>query len=192
MATKRDTASDIITIPNILSFIRLCLVPLIVWLYCGKEDYTWAGIMLIISGITDIVDGFLARRFNWISDFGKILDPIADKLTQAAMLICLILRYPLILVPFGLMFVKELFMTVSGLLVIKRTGDVYSARWHGKVATCLLYFMMILHVFWTDIPEIWSNLTIIACAVMIAVSFWQYGKDNIKILQQHEKNKNNQ
>jgi len=90
------------------------------------------------------------------------------------------------------MFVKELFMTVSGLLVIKRTGDVYSARWHGKVATCLLYFMMILHVFWTDIPEIWSNLTIIACAVMIAVSFWQYGKDNIKILQQHEKNKNNQ
>lgn len=192
MATKRDTASDIITIPNILSFIRLCLVPLIVWLYCGKEDYTWAGIMLIISGITDIVDGFLARRFNWISDFGKILDPIADKLTQAAMLICLILRYPLILVPFGLMFVKELFMTVSGLLVIKRTGNVHSARWHGKVATCLLYFMMILHVFWTDIPEIWSNLTIIACAVMIAVSFWQYGKDNVKILQQHGKNKNNQ
>ena len=187
METKRETTSDIITIPNILSFIRLCLIPLIVWLYCGKEDYTWAGIFLIISGLTDIADGYLARHFNWISDLGKILDPIAGKLTQAAMLICLVLRYPLMLLPFGLMVAKELFMTVSGLMVIKRTGVVASARWHGKVATCLLYAMMIFHVFWSDIPEVYSNLSIVLCALMIVVSFALYGADNLHILHEHRK-----
>ncbi len=178
----RNNATDIVTIPNILSFIRLCMIPLIVWLYCGKEDYTLAGVLLIVSGMTDLVDGFLARRFGWISDLGKILDPIADKLTQAAMLICLILRYPLILLPFALMVVKELFMTVSGLMVIKKTGAVFCARWHGKAATCLLYAMMILHVFWSEIPPICSSVSIFAATGMIAVSFLLYGRDNLQVL----------
>ncbi len=187
METKNTNASDIITIPNILSFVRLCMIPLIVWLYCGKEDYVWAGTLLVISGITDLVDGFLARRFGWISDLGKILDPVADKLTQSAMLICLILRYPLMLLPFGLMVAKELFMTVSGMLVIKKTGAVFSARWHGKAATVLLYAMMILHVFWYNISAAVSQIAILASAVMIAVSFLLYGLDNIRVLRQHSK-----
>ncbi len=187
MKTKHNYFSDILTIPNILSFLRLCLIPLIVWLYCGKEDYFWAGMVLIISGLTDLVDGFLARHFGWISDLGKILDPIADKLTQAAMLICLLLRYPLILLPFGLMVVKELFMAISGMLVIKRTGKVYGARWHGKAATVLLYAMMILHVFWGQIPALYSNISIVAATAMIAISFLLYGRNNIRVLQQHRK-----
>ncbi len=182
MEPKQSSATDIITIPNILSFFRLCLIPLIVWLYCGKEDFFWAGTVLILSGITDLVDGFLARRFGWISDLGKILDPMADKLTQAAMLICLVLRYPLILMPFILMVVKELFMTVSGVMVIKKTGLVSGARWHGKAATVLLYGMMILHVFWSGIPGLVSHLCILACTVMIGVSFVLYGMDNIRAL----------
>lgn len=182
MEMKKTSASDIVTIPNILSFIRLCMIPLIVWLYCGREDYVLAGITLIISGLTDLVDGFLARQFGWISDLGKVLDPIADKLTQAAMLICLILRYPLIAIPFCAMVAKELFMTVTGILVIRKTGAPYSARWHGKAATCLLYAMMILHVFWYDIPGPVSNLSIAASAAMIGVSFLLYGMQNIRLL----------
>ncbi len=187
METKNNHASDIITIPNILSFIRLCLIPLIVWLYCGKEDYLLAGTVLIFSGITDLVDGFLARRFGWISDLGKILDPIADKLTQAAMLICLLLRYPMILLPFCLMVVKESFMAISGMMVIRKTGEVFGARWHGKAATCMLYAMMILHVFWGNIPPLYSNLSIFASTVIIGVSFLLYGIDNIRALKNAKK-----
>lgn len=124
----------ILTIPNILSFSRLCLIPLIAWLYCAKQDYIGAGYVLVLSGATDIADGFIARKFNMISDLGKILDPIADKLTQAAMLFCLSTRFPLMLVPIALMLVKELYMGVAGILVIKKTGKVYGANWHGKAA----------------------------------------------------------
>ncbi len=185
METKKTASSDIITIPNILSFIRLCMIPLIVWLYCGKGDYVFTGILLVISGITDLVDGFLARRFGWVSDLGKILDPIADKLTQAAMLICLVLTFPMILLPFGLMVAKELFMSITGSLVIRKTGRVFGARWHGKAATVALYAMMTLHVFWKDIPQSVSHSTILLASTAIALSFLLYGKDNLHVLKRN-------
>ena len=76
----------IITIPNILTFFRLLLIPVIVWLYLVKKDPIWTMAVLALSGITDIVDGIIARKCNMISDFGKAFDPVADKLTQIAML----------------------------------------------------------------------------------------------------------
>ena len=89
----------ILTIPNILSFFRICLIPVIVWLYIGKEDYSLTLIILILSGFTDVVDGIIARKCNMISDFGKAFDPIADKLTQAAMLCCLVVRFQHMMIP---------------------------------------------------------------------------------------------
>ena len=74
-----------------------------------------------------------------VSDLGKILDPIADKLTQAAMLLCLLISFPLMLFPLLLMACKELFMAVTGTLIIRKTGMVPGAAWHGKAATVLLY-----------------------------------------------------
>ena len=87
-----SSQSRILTIPNLLSFFRLCLIPVFMWLYCVEKNYLWTGIILILSGLTDTVDGIIARKFNMISDLGKVLDPIADKLTQAAMLFCLLTR----------------------------------------------------------------------------------------------------
>ena len=87
-ANADSTKNKILTIPNLLSLFRLCLIPVFMWLYCVEKNYLWTGIILIISGLTDTVDGFVARHFNMISDLGKILDPVADKLTQAAMLFC--------------------------------------------------------------------------------------------------------
>ena len=84
----------IITIPNLLSFFRLCLIPIMVWIYCVKKDYLWTTLILTLSGLTDVVDGTIARKWGMISDFGKILDPIADKLTLAAMLFWLVTRFP--------------------------------------------------------------------------------------------------
>ncbi len=174
--------AKILTLPNILSFFRIALVPLIVWLYCGKQNHIWAGIVLLFSGFTDVVDGYIARHYNSVSDFGKILDPFADKLTQAAMLICLVFRFPLMLAPFIFLILKELFMTVSGYVVIKKTGIVLGAVWHGKAATVLLHATMILHIFWASIPAIVSNILILISSVMIFLSLVLYATRNIKAI----------
>jgi len=144
----------------------------------------WAGSLLLLSGATDVVDGFIARKFNMISDLGKVLDPVADKLTQGAVLICLLGRFPLMALPLAMMVVKETFMSVTGLQVIRRTGKVISADWHGKVATLLLYGTMLTHIFWGDISDTQSALSIGATVVMIAISFWLYGRDNVNALRQ--------
>lgn len=77
---------QLLTIPNLLSVVRLLLIPLIVWLYCARQEYELAVLFILLSGATDVVDGFIARRFHMVSDFGKILDPVADKLTQGALI----------------------------------------------------------------------------------------------------------
>ena len=186
MEQKTDRPSKyekkIITIPNIFSFFRICLIPVLVWLYGVEHDYMWAGYILILSGITDMVDGYIARHFHMVSNLGKILDPIADKLTQGVMLMCLVIRFPLMIVPFVLLIAKEIYMSVSGILVIQRTGIVCGADWHGKAATCFLYGTMILHVFWHEITPMLSAVCIIACAALIGVSFVLYGIRNAKLL----------
>lgn len=176
---SQTTQNRVLTIPNLLSLFRLCLIPVIVWLYCTEQNYKATAGVLLLSGATDVVDGFIARRFHMISDVGKVLDPVADKLTQGVTLICLLTRFPLMLVPIILMAVKELCMGVTGILFIKKTDTVPGANWHGKVTTCLLYAMMILHVLWHDIPAIASNLSIAACVVMMCVSLALYGRRNL-------------
>lgn len=172
----------IFTIPNILSFFRICLIPVIAWLYASEHNYLWAGILLILSGITDVVDGFVARHFNMVSDLGKVLDPVADKLTQLVMLICLVLRFPLMIAPLVLMAIKEIYMSVSGIIIIRRKGIVKSADWHGKAATFILDLTMVLHIFWLEITPAVSTGLIVACSVMIIVSFVFYGIRNRDLL----------
>ena len=179
-----SSQSRILTIPNLLSLFRLCLIPVFMWLYCVEKNYLWTGIVLIISGLTDTVDGIIARKFNMISDLGKVLDPIADKVTRAAMLFCLLTRFPLMIAPLALMVVKEFFMGVTGLMVIQKTGKVFGADWHGKVNTWLLYAMMILHVFWYNIPDIVSKVLIGICVVMMLISLVLYGRHNLKALRE--------
>ena len=94
---QEENLNRIITVPNLLSFFRLCLIPVIIWSYCVKKNPLLAGEILLLSGLTDLADGYIARRFHRISNLGKILDPVADKLTQAAMLICLFTRFPHVL-----------------------------------------------------------------------------------------------
>lgn len=169
-----DKKNKIFTIPNLLSFFRLCLIPLFVWLYCWKQDYMMTTAVLLLSGLTDLADGYIARHFDMVSDLGKALDPIADKLTQAAMMLCLLTRFKLMLFPLLLIAVKELSTGIFSLVVIKKTGKVLSADWHGKLTTLLLYIMMIVHVLWYDIPYSWSVVLILTCMWMMLLSFGMY------------------
>lgn len=172
----------IITIPNVLSFIRLCMIPLIIWLYIGKNDYLLTGIFVLISGATDIIDGFIARRFGMISDVGKVLDPVADKATQAVVMILLATSFPLMLLPIAFTLIKELFMAISGYLVIRKCDIVLGADWHGKAATAVLTATMVLHLFWHNIfPALSITLTILSAA-FIALSLALYAKRNFGYL----------
>ena len=172
----------ILTIPNLLSLLRIFMIPPLVWLYCIKEDYFATLVLLTLSGITDVADGIIARRFNMISDFGKAFDPVADKLTQAVMLFCLTSRFELMLLPLLLLVVKETIAAITGILSIKKSGKVMGALWHGKAATVMLYIIMAMHIIWFDLPMTVSYVSILACSAMMIFSAILYSIRNIKVI----------
>ena len=181
----KDSKKQILTIPNLLSLFRLLLVPVIVWLYCWKGDYPLTAFVLVLSGATDIVDGFVARRFNMVSDLGKVLDPVADKLTQVTALACLLTRFQAVWWLIGMMVIKETVMTVMGILVIHRTRAVYSAAWHGKLATVVLYAIIFTHIIWYDIPQSASALLAGLGTACILLSLILYTLANRKRLKKN-------
>lgn len=170
----------IITIPNLLTSVRILLIPILLWFYLEKADMRVTVILLAISGLTDILDGFIARHFHCISDLGKALDPVADKLTQLAMLICLLFRFPRMLLLIIVLCVKEIFVASTQLVVIHRTEMVLGADWHGKVTTTLLYGVMLLHLLWMDLPEELSFALEMLCIGMLLLSGVLYGLRNIR------------
>ena len=173
----------ILTIPNLLSFFRLLLIPVIIWLYIVKEDPVWTAVILVLSGITDVVDGIIARKYHMVSNFGKALDPVADKLTQIAMLFCLVAKFRWMLLPLCVMIVKEVTAGILGIAAIRRTGRVDGSVWHGKTTTVSLYSMMAIHLLWYNIPDAVSGILIGACTALTLLSAFMYTKENVKKLQ---------
>lgn len=177
--------NQILTIPNFLSLVRLALIPIIVWLYSVKQEYTLALVILVLSGITDVADGYIARRFNMVSDFGKIFDPIADKLTQAALLFCLAVRYRRMKYLIGIFAVKELLMCIFGLFTMHKTDEVKSAEWFGKANTMLLYLVMGILIIMPGIELSKANLLINVCGVSMIISVALYIRNYIVILKEY-------
>ena len=175
-----DKQNQILTIPNLLSAFRLLLVPVIAWLYCGAENYPLTACALLVSGATDVADGFIARRFHMVSNLGKMLDPVADKLTQAVALGCLLTRFRSIWWLLAVLVGKETVMAAAGLLVIRRTGLIQSAAWHGKLATCLLYAVIFTHIVWYGVPQAVSMLLVLAGAASILLSLALYTMEDLK------------
>lgn len=146
-AGTKDTAGAdrILTVPNALSVLRLFGVPLFLWLLLGPHADGWALLVLALSGFTDWADGVLARRLNQRSDFGALLDPLADRLYILATLVGLVLRH---IIPLWLAIVivgRDLVLGV-GLLVLRRYGYAPpEVHYLGKAATfCLLYAFPLL------------------------------------------------
>lgn len=178
---KIFTKEQILTIPNLLTLVRFLLIPLIVYLYCIAKDYYSAVFIIIISGLTDIADGIIARKFNLVSDFGKIMDPVADKCTQGSIVLCLVARYPLMWMMLGFFVIKEIIMATLGYLVMKR-GLVNSAKWYGKLNTVVLYCSMMVLVLFPDIDKLTVNLLIAVCMAMMFVSLVLYVVFFVRIL----------
>lgn len=156
----------IFTLPNMLSFLRLLLIPLIVYFF-ETDQYWWAFGMLLLSGATDVIDGWIARTFHLVSDFGKALDPIADKLTQIAVLFCLMREYWWVLA--ALLF-KEIFIGVLTLIALHRTHSVYSAGWYGKLCTVVIYLSMFVLILWKPVIGTAPNPTFVLIDSVVIVA----------------------
>lgn len=128
-------------IPNILTIIRFLLIPVILF-YVFTGNYLATFIVFTISGITDIADGFIARKFNFISNFGKLMDPLADKLTQISVLLSLTVVKIIPVWIVVIVLVKEIIM-VSGASFLYGKDVVVYSRWYGKLATVLFYIAIV-------------------------------------------------
>ncbi len=177
---------QIFTIPNLLSFFRIALIFFIVWLYFTNHPY-WALAFVVLSAITDVVDGFIARKFNMTTDFGKALDPIADKLTQGVIMIALIARFPLMWLPLVIMIVKEILAFALRFIAFKKTQEVHSAEWHGKLTTVVLYLVMALHMVWAEIPALVSTVCILAATALMILSCILYTIDTLLLMKKGRK-----
>jgi cardiolipin synthase len=155
-------------IPNILSIIRIILVAVFVYAAFWVSDSV-ALVVFLIAGATDVVDGYLARRNNWITDLGKILDPFADKLMQCTVLVSLYIKklIPIwFVIPF---FAKEIFTLFIGLIVIKRRSVVVVSKWYGKLTVCLFYLTIVVSVVFAEHINGGLNLVVFLPAVICAV-----------------------
>ena len=134
--------SDLRSIPNILSVLRILMIPLLANYYLAG-DIMKAGIVIILSGITDLLDGFIARQFNQITGLGKILDPVADKLTQFSIILLLMNRNSLVKYLLILFVLKEFTMLLSTTYLHKKGATYDGAEVYGKISTFIFYSCMI-------------------------------------------------
>ena len=129
-------------IPNILTIIRFILIPFIYSSVLTKH-FLLALIIFTISALTDVLDGYIARKYNYITDIGKLMDPPADKLTQIALLLSLTLLKILPWWIFAIVFVKELVLVISASVLYSKKDVVVYSKWYGKLATTLFYLAIV-------------------------------------------------
>lgn len=174
------------TIPNILSYFRFLLIPVFLGLYCLKQNYTAAAWVMAISAATDIVDGWIARHFHLITDWGKIIDPFADKLNQIAIAFCLAWRYPAVWVLLGVLMGKEFYMGLIGLIFIKKTDHVEGSVWYGKAATVgfFLLALALLVLPSVSVPLVWA-LVLAECGLLL-LSMVLYTLRYLRLFKQYQ------
>ena len=160
-----------------MSFFRLLLLPVFAWLYLRAEnasDYYVATAVLLVSSLTDLFDGKIARKFNMISKLGKALDPIADKLTHGVVMLCLCTRYQIVWLLIALFVIKEGFMGIMGILFLRKGKMLNGAMWFGKVCTALLFVVLLVLVVIPEMPLLYVNLLCTLCAAMMVFTLLMY------------------
>ena len=140
---------DVLTIPNLLSAFRLALIPVYMTIYLRAQtsaDFYLAGGILALSCLTDFADGFIARKFQMTSRLGQFLDPLADKITQFTLILCLSLGHGVLRPVLWLLVTKETFQCIASFLCFRRGKMLAGALWSGKICTAFLFASLTLLV----------------------------------------------
>ena len=203
-AILKEYFTGCLTIPNLLSLIRIALIPVFAVLFVDG-NYLWAVIVLAISGLTDFFDGKIARKFNQISALGKLLDPIADKLSQMTIAVVFYLTFKNSVDAtvrafswiFLIFIIKELVMVVGGAIMIMMGIKPGAAEMPGKIATFAFYTIMcVVMAFGPDIGilgDVWvlpapAMLVLVGISVILTlVAFFSYVPG---VIQQFKEKKN--
>ena len=173
----KDWKKEIFSIPNLLSLFRIALIPVYISIYLNardKDDYFLAAAILAVSCLTDLIDGKIARRYNMITNVGKLLDPLSDKLTQFALILCLSLRNPVLWFVVGLFFVKEIFQLIGCSIALRKGLTMTGSLLPGKICTTVLFVSLILMVMFPGIPNSIINIIAIVDSAFLVFAFSTY------------------
>ena len=169
---------DLVVIPNILCYLRIIMVGVFLYIYntaTSQNDYYIAMLVVMVAGITDFLDGRIARKFNMITDLGKVIDPVADKLMQFAMLITLTFNVKNMYMLTIYLIIKEVVLALIAFIILKTKGRrLNGAKWYGKVCTAVLYVVMLVFVAVPQLNAYLRNALLIVCAAAITLSFVMY------------------
>lgn len=181
---------DLLSVPNILTYFRFLLVPAFIILYLNAESFL--GNLLAVacvaaSAVTDVLDGKIARKKNQITDIGKILDPVADKAMEAAMMFCIMVKYPsviILIVTFGL---KELISLCFSGYLFKNKKNIGGAMWCGKVCTVVLYIVMFIFLLFPNLSSTVVAVMIIVSVAVMVMAFIVYMHAYLNLLKELKK-----
>lgn len=169
---------EIFSVPNILGYFRILLIPFFMYTYMtanDSKDYYVAAIIVGVSSLSDFFDGFIARKYNMVTELGKFVDPLADKLTQGALIICFIFKYHYMRYLLVLYIIKEGFMAIMGLVMLRHNGKkLDGAKWFGKVSTALVYIVMFILLLFPMMDENIVNALILLCGISMAATLVLY------------------
>ncbi len=174
------TKPDLLALPNILCYIRLLLIPLFVMLYIKAEtskEYYFAGFIVVLASFTDFLDGFIARKLDMITEFGKVLDPLADKLMQLALLFVLLIEVDYMYILVAIFLVKEILMAIAAIKFVNKGKKLDGAKWFGKVSTAVFYVVMLILIISPNIDSSIQYSLMTICGFFLLLSFTLYGRE---------------
>ena len=176
---------DFFTIPNIMTYFRILLVPVFCLVYVNAHDlagHIWSIVVVLAAAATDVFDGMVARKTGQVTDLGKILDPIADKGMQFAMIFCVIIKYRLVIILLIIYGAKELISLAFSSYLLAHDKHIEGARWHGKLCTVVLYIVMLAFIVLPEVKNPWYLILICISAFFMLLAFVLYMSAYIKLL----------
>lgn len=191
--------SDLFTVPNLITYVRFILIIPFAFFFL-KEQYISSAICIGLSGLTDCFDGLAARKLNQVTSLGKILDPIADKLTLLVVVVCMVIFVPVVLPVLIVLLLKDVLMLLGGTDLINKGITPPAAKWYGKVGTVVFYISVCIIVFLKAILNYENfalDLTLLSVTALTMIfALYQYGKIYIQLIKEYneglevKKNKN--
>ena len=170
---------QVFNVPNMLSIVRIILIPVFIIVYFNDDiggTSLAAGGILLLSAATDVLDGIIARKFDMTTELGKYLDPLADKLTQFTVAVCIGIRHRsniLLLCLIAVVFLKELAMGLGAVRLVRKGVEVANAKWFGKISTAIFYLAMMAIVS-IAMSDMWINILVGLVAAVMLFALYKY------------------